>query len=165
MAEIILGLGSNLGDSQDYLRRARSHMSPHIQLNRFSSIISTSAMYVPGQPDFLNQVVVGNTNLEVKETLLYIKEIEKKVGRQKSYRFGPREIDVDLLAYDRFVLDTLSLCVPHMRLYERSFVLEPLVEIYPDWICPRTGKTALMLLRDLRSIGEDATILNETAGF
>ena len=165
MGEILIALGSNLGNCAQNLQKSIHLMQEKISLTHQSTVIKTAPMYIIGQPDFLNQVVVGQTSLNIQDVFEFLKNIERSLDRQSTYRYGPREIDIDILAYDQIIIDTLELCIPHMHLYERAFVLEPLVEIYPDWICPRTGKTASQLLRELQSISEDAPILNEMSGF
>src|SRR5690606_6460483 len=92
------------------------------------------------QPWFLNQVCVGETR-ELPIALLYkFKMLEKAAGRVEGPRFGPRPLDLDLLFYDAWVMTSTILTLPHPRLLERSFVIQPLLELVPDWVDPRSGQ-------------------------
>ena len=109
---------------------------------RFFSITAVSSIYetepwgYADQPAFLNQVIAGTTPLDPPSIHALIKRIETGLGREPTFRYGPRLIDIDILSIGSLVLDTPELVIPHPRLQERAFVLVPLAEIAPDWVHP-----------------------------
>lgn len=150
MARVVLGLGSNLGDREDNLRRALTELRRFVHLEAVSSLYESEPVGLRDQPWFLNAVCVATTDLEPEALLQVAKEIERKLGRRSGIRFGPRPIDLDILFYDGAVIESPSLQVPHPRLVERAFVLVPMVEILPDMVHPVVGRTASQLLADLQ---------------
>jgi 2-amino-4-hydroxy-6-hydroxymethyldihydropteridine diphosphokinase len=138
---IYLSTGSNLGDRALNLRNAIASLIPEVHPLSQSSIYETEPWGYSDQPVFLNQVIKGSTILEPMELLKFLKEIEAFMGRQETFRFGPRIIDLDILFYDDLILDTPKLTIPHPRIAERAFVLIPLAEIAPDLIHPILMKT------------------------
>jgi 2-amino-4-hydroxy-6-hydroxymethyldihydropteridine diphosphokinase len=144
-----LGLGTNLGDREENLRRALDHLAPLCGPLAVSAVYETPPWGVTDQPAFLNLVARGRTALPPCALLRRLKEFDVAVGRTPSRRWGPRVIDVDILAYDALVLDTEALTVPHARLHERAFVLVPLAELDPGWMHPRLRRTARELLAAL----------------
>lgn len=150
MTIVYLGLGSNLGDRQGYLRSAINNLSLILTEIKESSVYETEPQYVTNQPSFLNQVISGYTDIRPLELLNFCQNIQKKLGRTKSpLRFGPRNIDVDILSFGDLVLKTNTIEIPHPRIHERLFVLEPLHEIEPDWTCPKTGESVKDLMQKL----------------
>lgn len=143
---IYLGLGANLGNREGCLEQALKLLAAQCGPFCRSSIYETPPWGDPDQPPFLNLVARGQTQLGPCALLARIKEAEQLLGRTPSRRWGPREIDVDLLAYGDAIIGTDSLQVPHARLHERAFVLVPLAEVAPNWTHPVLAKTACELL-------------------
>jgi 2-amino-4-hydroxy-6-hydroxymethyldihydropteridine diphosphokinase len=144
-----LCLGSNIGDRIANLRKAVTLLDPKVHVKAQSSIYQTEPWGYSDQPTFLNQVIKIDTDLEPFELLEFVKEIEFSIGRQETFRYGPRLIDLDILFYDDLILDTPKLTIPHPRIIERAFVLIPLAEIAPDLLHPVFKKTALELKTSL----------------
>jgi 2-amino-4-hydroxy-6-hydroxymethyldihydropteridine diphosphokinase len=128
-----LGLGTNLGDRLENLQRAVDLLAatPGIVVLRSSRIYETVPIG-PSQPDFLNAVVEVDTALEPRDLLAACAAVERELHRVRRIHWGPRTIDVDLLAYDDRVIETDVLVVPHPRMHERAFVLVPLLELAED---------------------------------
>ncbi|MCH7480613.1 MAG: 2-amino-4-hydroxy-6-hydroxymethyldihydropteridine diphosphokinase [Chloroflexi bacterium] len=143
---IYLGLGSNLNDRLKNLAAAIASMPPTIKILRTSPIYETAPWGFEDQGKFLNQVVEAQTDLTPKELLDHLKNIETEVGRTATFRNGPREIDIDILFYDNFILDTDDLTIPHARIEERAFMLAPLAVIAEEFIHPVSGQTIAQLL-------------------
>ncbi len=138
MAVVFLGLGSNLGDPKANLCEAVERLSalPEIRLVRLSSLYLTAPVGYTDQPDFINAVAEIETDLSPTELQAFTKGIERDMGRTRNFRWGPRVIDIDLLLYDAVEISTPELTIPHPRMTERAFVVEPLAEIAPDLPLP-----------------------------
>lgn len=144
---VYVGLGSNIGDREAALRRAISLMDSYdLRVKRISSVYETEPMYKEDQGKFLNAVVELATNLFPMRLLLRLQGIERRMGRHRTVRNGPRNIDIDILVFGRFVIDTDTLRIPHPGMTERRFVLEPLAELAPDLVHPAAGQTIRELL-------------------
>jgi 2-amino-4-hydroxy-6-hydroxymethyldihydropteridine diphosphokinase len=151
---VYLGLGSNVGDREANLRDALKRLeSAGIRVVRRSSLYETEPQELREQPWFLNAVVEVETDLFPLQVLACIRNIERAMGRRRVTPKGPRNIDIDILFYGRSVIDTADLEVPHPRIAQRRFVLEPLSEIAPDFRNPVTGKTAREMLAGLEPQG------------
>lgn len=150
---VILSLGTNLGDRKGNLESVLALLPPMVEVLQSSSIYSTEPWGYPDQPDFLNQVLLAETELDPFELLSYLKEIEKEVGREPTFRYGPRMADIDIILYGNQIIDSEELQVPHPRFQERSFVLVPLAEIAPDLQVPGTNRTIADLLEDADQAG------------
>ena len=147
-----VGLGANLGDREDTIRRAVALVDElaGVDVVSVSSLRETEPWGPVEQPRYLNGAVAVETDLPPRELLDALLEIERRLGRARDdeERWGPRTIDLDLLLYGDLVLDEPGLDVPHPRLHERRFALEPLAELAPDALVPGRG-TAAELLRAL----------------
>jgi len=140
MTQVAIGLGSNVGDRQAHISAALELLAEVVTDLRVSTLIETEPMYVVDQPTYLNGAALGFTSLGPLALLRKLKEIEAVVGRKPTVRYGPREIDLDLLAYGRVQFRSPGrLEVPHPRTPERSFVLIPLAELDSELYLPGLG--------------------------
>ena len=147
-----VALGSNLGDRFAYVRSGLSALgeTAGVRVEQTSQMRQTSPVGGPSeQGDFLNAVASVLTSLDAVELLDVLQAIEDRFGRQRRERWGPRTLDLDLLLYDDAVIETERLIVPHPRMHERRFVLEPLCDVAPEAIHPVLGLTARELLERL----------------
>ena len=133
---VYLALGTNLGDRDANLARARELMLSKALILETSPIYITPPWGYEDQPDFLNQVLKVQTRMAPRRLLRFLKKVESKMGRIKTFRNGPRLIDIDILFYGQRVIEENDLCIPHPRLHERAFVLVPLNDIAPDFVHP-----------------------------
>lgn len=149
-----IALGSNLGDSLDILERSLKRLSesPGVSVKSKSSWYKTVPIG-PVQPDFLNGCALLEVEKTPEDLLLLLQTVEKEFGRDRDVRWGPRTLDLDLLLFDRAILHTPHLQIPHPRIRERAFVLVPLAQIAPDLIEPVSGKTIGRLLQDVDTSG------------
>jgi 2-amino-4-hydroxy-6-hydroxymethyldihydropteridine diphosphokinase len=145
---VFVGLGSNVGDRLANLRAAVDALRTdgEIRFIRGSSVYETDPVG-PAQPDFLNAVLEIDTDLSALEILRRLKAIEERLGRLPRERWGPREIDLDLLVYGDRALDEEDVRVPHPEIANRAFVLVPLDEIAPDLEAPGLGAVRSLLAR------------------
>ncbi|SFZ82220.1 2-amino-4-hydroxy-6-hydroxymethyldihydropteridinediphosphokinase [Devosia enhydra] len=139
MSRAYLGLGANIGDPAAQLAEARRRIAalPGTAIVALSDEIATPAWGKTDQPDFLNQVVAIDTSLPPHRLLEACLEIEHVMGRVRIERWGPRLIDIDIIAYDRLVLADPRLTLPHPHAAARAFVIDPLRQVAPDiadWI-------------------------------
>jgi len=145
-----LGLGANLGHTEQTLRAAATAIAtlPGAILCTRSSLYKTPAWGLTDQPDFLNAVVMIETELAAPELLDALMQIERRHGRQRDteQRWGPRTLDIDILLYGNEVIDQPGLRIPHPHLHERAFALLPLHEIAPDITIPGIGTVSDILL-------------------
>ena len=143
-----VGLGSNLGDRDATIRRAVEHLDEidGIRVTAVSSLRETPPWGPVEQPMFLNGVAELETDLEPRAVLAELLDVERRLGRVRDgERFGPRTIDLDLLLHGSSVIDEPGLTLPHPRLHERRFALEPLAELAPDAVVPGRGAVGELL--------------------
>ncbi len=151
---IYLALGSNLGDRMSNLASAVEHLSRKMKIKKRSSAFETEPLYIEEQPLFLNAVLSASTSLTPFELLHFVKTVERKLGRQTSFRNAPRLIDIDILFYGDQVVNSPELTIPHPRITERAFVLVPLTEIAPKLIHPVLQKRVSDLLNKVEGKDE-----------
>jgi 2-amino-4-hydroxy-6-hydroxymethyldihydropteridine diphosphokinase len=151
VSKVFVGLGSNLGDREFLIRKAVEAMRdlPHTTVIRVSSLYDTEPVGEVEQPAFLNAAVWLETELKPRELLWHLLLVEKRMGRVRSQKWGPRPIDLDLLFYGDETRDEADLKIPHPEAHKRAFVLLPLLELDPDFIHPVTGETIRKLLKKL----------------
>jgi 2-amino-4-hydroxy-6-hydroxymethyldihydropteridine diphosphokinase len=151
---VYLGIGSNVGDREANLREALERLeAAGIRVARRSSIYETEPRDLRDQPWFLNAVVEVETDLFPLQLFAHIQNVEREMGRRRLTPKGPRNIDIDILFYGRSVIDTADLQVPHPRIAQRRFVLEPLSEIASEFRHPVSGKTAREMLAAIEPQG------------
>lgn len=140
-----------MGYREEQIQRAVSALTQttHIKICRQARLYETEPVGRADQPWFLNTVIEIETDLTPRELLTVCKQIERALGRQERGRYGPREIDLDILLYDDIVVDEPELQVPHAQLPWRRFVLVPLAELAPQHVHPVLHKTIKELLQEL----------------
>lgn len=151
MNKTYLLLGSNLGNSKMQLTKAVKYIEKKIgPVTRLSGLYATAAWGNTSQPDFLNQVIVVETGLTGLQTMEAILHIEKMMGRIRSVKNAPRIIDIDILFFNREIIEERHLAVPHPQIQNRRFVLVPLNELSPNLQHPVLKKTVHRLLAECR---------------
>jgi 2-amino-4-hydroxy-6-hydroxymethyldihydropteridine diphosphokinase len=149
MTTVYLALGANVGDAHANIAEAIKLLGGKLQDIQSAPIYTSKAVGYTDQPDFLNTAVSGSTDLSPLELLKFIKEIEKKVGRIWRFRWGPREIDIDIIFYGNQTFKNEDLEIPHPRFRDRDFVLKPVCDLDPGVVDPITSKTVRKLLDEL----------------
>jgi 2-amino-4-hydroxy-6-hydroxymethyldihydropteridine diphosphokinase len=158
---IYLSFGSNLGDRAANLTRALAELpAAGVEVTRTSSVYETEPVGVRSQPWFLNLVAEAATELLPVQLLERLQAIEIGLGRRRLPAQGPRTIDIDILFYGSFCIRRRDLVVPHPRIEQRRFVLEPLVELAPDWRHPLSRLT----MRELLAATPDRSAVRRFAG-
>ena len=150
MRTVYLSLGSNVGDRERMLGEAlRLLESPGLHVARVSPVYETEPQDLKNQPWFLNLVAEVQTGLFPMQLLTRVRKIERELGRKRTVDKGPRSIDIDILLYGESVIDSHDLVVPHPRMTERRFVLQPLADLAPDLRHPVLRRTIKELLAGL----------------
>ena len=144
-----------MGDRQANLSAAIEALEPDVHLVACSPVYETPPWGYLDQQKFLNQVVKAETQLMPTDLLEYIKEIEEQLGRQETFRNGPRSIDLDIIFYDQEVINSPPLTIPHPRMETRAFVLVPLADLAPHCQHPILGVSVINLLSKVDKSGID----------
>lgn len=151
MIDVFLLLGSNLGTRELFLQQAIESISVQVApVQLASSVYETQSWGKTDEPDYLNQVLMLQTDLSAQDVLEKILGIELQMGRKREVKWGSRIIDIDILFCGNAVIHEFNLVVPHPELYKRSFTLIPLAEIAPDFIHPVFKKNILQLKDELK---------------
>lgn len=148
--KIALALGSNLNNPQHQLISAIEFLSEIVSEIKVAPFYKSSPQGFSEQDDFYNTCISGVTTLEPQELLIALKKIEKRMGKSEQFTNGPRIIDLDIILFDDQVVQGLFLQIPHPRMHERDFVLQPLAEIEPNWRHPKLQLSIKELLANLQ---------------
>ncbi|HEX5370201.1 MAG TPA: 2-amino-4-hydroxy-6-hydroxymethyldihydropteridine diphosphokinase [Dehalococcoidia bacterium] len=156
---IYIALGANLGDRRANLAQALRSLPPEASVEAVSALYESTPQPPAPPPDYLNAACRIATQLDPEALLRHVKQIEHDMGRRPGERWAPRLIDLDIVLYDDLILDTATLVIPHSRLAERNFVLQPLLDLDPGLKHPATGQRLDALLKQtgnggLRRIAE-----------
>ena len=143
----VIALGSNLGNRELYIDSAVAELAKVIEITHLSTNHETDPVGGPEQPKYLNAIAIAETELDPRELLIVMLEIENKLGRKREVHWGPRTIDLDLIVFGDEITDSEVLVLPHPRAHERKFVLEPWLEIEPDAYIPGIGEIENILQR------------------
>jgi 2-amino-4-hydroxy-6-hydroxymethyldihydropteridine diphosphokinase len=155
MTKTYLLLGSNMGNREAFLSKALTEIDATIgKISKKSKIYQTEPWGEKEQEDFLNIAVEVETKLKPKKILEKIHEIEKLLDREETYKWGPREIDIDILFYGEEMISEVDLTIPHPFIHERKFTLIPLVEIAPELYHPIMGVNIMDLLLECEDQSE-----------
>ncbi len=142
MAQVYLGLGSNVGDGEAIIRSAFAELAGFLDRARLSKLWRSRALYVTDQPDFVNAAAMGDTGLPPRALLAAVNAVEAAFGRDRARERpkGPRSLDIDILLYGSLVLDEPELVIPHAGLKERLFALLPLLDLDRSLLDPSSGE-------------------------
>lgn len=153
MNTIFLGLGTNLGDRQQNLQRAVDGLAAGMSVTAVSQLYETPPWGVDEQPAFFNMCLAANTLQTPHQLLTFIKKLENELGRTKTFHWGPRLIDIDILFYNSDIIIEPELIVPHLQMANRAFVLAPLADLAPYFLHPQTGKSVKQMLNEVDKMG------------
>ena len=143
----VIALGSNLGNRELYIDSAVAELAKVIEITHLSTNHETDPVGGPEQPKYLNAIAIAETELDPRELMIIMLEIENRLGRKREAHWGPRTIDLDLIVFGDEVIDSEVLVLPHPRAHERKFVLEPWLEIDPGAYIPGIGEIESILQR------------------
>jgi len=141
----VIALGANIGNPQEQIDIAIALLSESLDIKAISSVYQTAPVGGPEQPDYLNAVVIAESDLPALDLLSLLHGIEKVLGRERIEHWGPRTIDLDLIQYGSLLSNAQELQLPHPRAHERRFVLQPWAEIEPEAILLTHGKISELL--------------------
>lgn len=141
----VIALGANIGNPQEQIDIAIALLRESLDLQAISSFYITAPVGGPEQPDYLNAVLIAESELPAADLLALLHGIEKALGRERIEHWGPRTIDLDLIQYGSILSYSEELMLPHPRAHERRFVLEPWLEIEPDALLLTHGKVNELL--------------------
>ncbi|MEN2984529.1 MAG: 2-amino-4-hydroxy-6-hydroxymethyldihydropteridine diphosphokinase [Dictyoglomaceae bacterium] len=151
MHKVFIGIGTNLGDKRKNINEALNRLKDKgLNIIKISSIIETEPYGYKNQDNFLNAVCLIETDLSPFELLDLLLEVEKEMGRVRTIKWGPRIIDLDIIFYDDLIINHEKLIIPHSDAHNRIFVMEPLLEIEPDFLHPILKKTVREIYLDLK---------------
>ncbi len=160
MATIYLALGSNVGDSREHIEQAIRLLGNQVNNIQRAPVYRAKAVGYTEQADFLNTAISGQTELNPEKLLEFIQTVEEEIGRIERFRWGPREIDIDIIFYDDLQQQGEALTLPHPEFRSRDFVLQPLKDLNPDLEDPVSGQTVSQLLEKIPK--KDKSIVDET---
>jgi 2-amino-4-hydroxy-6-hydroxymethyldihydropteridine diphosphokinase len=148
MTVVYLGLGSNMGKKEEHIKTAITYIDNLCKVKIVSPLYLTEPVGFPDQDWFLNCVIEVETDTDPQTLLSSLKSIERKLGRKKTVKNGPRSIDIDILFYGDQVVQTKNLMIPHPLLQERLFVLQPMMDLNPCFVHPVLHKTIQELYKE-----------------
>ncbi len=151
MHTVYLAIGANVGDKKGNIAKAVSLLQEKIYSIVLAPLYETTPWGFAEQENFLNTALRGETDLSPENLLTFVKEIEEEIGRVKRFTNGPREIDIDIILYESLVYSSEILTIPHPRMQERDFVLQPLSDIASEEIHPVLKKSMEELLKEVPS--------------
>lgn len=151
MDKVFISIGSNLGDRKTNCKRALEEMAKFSVVVKVSSLYETEPVGNEYQPDFINLAAEISTDLTPHELLRHLNEIEERLGRVRTEKWGPRKIDLDIIFYGDLIIRDDDLIIPHPEAHLRQFVLESIYEIDPDLIYPGLGIPVCDVLRKLKN--------------
>lgn len=156
---VYLGLGSNLGEREENLRQACAKLAENgVKVLAKSPVYQTAPWGGVEQPDFLNAVLLAETELAPEALLVLVKRLEEEIGRRPTVFWGPRVIDIDILLYDELTFASEKLTIPHREIKNRAFVLLPLLRVAPGLVLP-DGETAADCCARLPQAEKDGVVL------
>jgi len=150
-SEVALSLGSNIGDSFHTLISSLKDLSRYVEDMKVSSFYRSDPVDMKYQPDFINIAVSGRTDIQPELFLKKMNGVEKKYGRARGIKYGPRTLDIDIILFGGEIVNTNNLVIPHPKFRRRLFVLEPLAEIAPHIKDPSDGMPVHDILKEARS--------------
>jgi 2-amino-4-hydroxy-6-hydroxymethyldihydropteridine diphosphokinase len=155
MNKAVIALGSNVGDRLLFLKKAVDYIKLLGDVSAISPLYDTSPYGFTEQPNFFNAVLLLDTSLSAVDLLNHLKKIEKDMGRKIRMRWGPREIDLDIILYDQMEINTADLTIPHPDFHNRIFVLRPLADVAPNLKMPSSQKS----IQEILNKCQDKTII------
>ena len=156
---IYLALGSNVGDRVQNISNSIALLDSKITNIKTAQSYESKPVGFVDQNNFINTVIRGETELPPEELLIFIKEIEKSIGRIERFKWGPREIDIDIIFYDSIEINTTNLTIPHPRYLERDFVLLPLIDLDENILDPIKKKSIKNIYESMND--QDASIIRK----